>query len=160
MEGLVLPGVPAELQVIVTTVIGLLAAWITEALTAIWKKQGKTSGATTVGVSLVLSVAVSLGFSVTSALNGGEINIGQAIMVALIAFIRSNGAYLLRKQANASANKEADAAAKKQPQPVVVTDPYVAPTRRPIEDGVTPTTDADFGPTPAGIGPTPTMTAD
>ncbi len=124
MEGITLPGVPAELAAIITTIIGFLAGWLTEALTAIAKKAGRTSGVTTVTVSAVLSLLVSLGFAIVAAVNGGEVNIGQAIIIAVIAFVRSNGAYLLRKQANASANREAPAAV---PVPVPASPSPVTP---------------------------------
>ena len=107
MEGIIIPGVPAEYAAIITTVIGFVAGWLTEALTAIAKKAGRTSGVTTVTVSAVLSLLVSLGFTVAGVLNGGEANLPQALVIALIAFVKSNGGYLLRKQANASANREA-----------------------------------------------------
>ena len=124
MEGIIIPGVPAEYAAIITTVIGFVAGWLTEALTAIAKKAGRTSGVTTVTVSAVLSLLVSLGFAIVAAVNGGEVNIGQAIIIAVIAFVRSNGAYLLRKQANASANREAPAAV---PVPVPASPSPVTP---------------------------------
>lgn len=134
MENIVIPGLPAEYTPVITTLIGYVAGWLVGPLTAIWKKLGRTNGVTTVGVSAVLSLLVSLGFTIATTLAGGPLNIGHALVIALIAFVRANGAYLMQVQSNAKANKEA---------PPVVTQSVVIKEGPPA--GV-PTRPEDFGP--------------
>lgn len=100
MEQIVIPGVPADYAAFIYTLIGLLSAWLVSPVTAIIKKLGGTSGATTVTVSAALSLLVSLGFALSAAAaQGGAINWLGVLLGALVAFLRANGEYLTRSQA-------------------------------------------------------------
>lgn len=133
METLVIPGLPADLASIFTVVIGLIASMLVGPLTAIWKKAGKTEGPTTVGISAVLSLIVGIIYAVISASSGGAFNIVQALVVAVVAFVKSNGSYIMAKQATAGGVEKA------------VSTPKPLPT---IDDDTLnrPATAEDFGP--------------
>lgn len=110
MEGIVIPGLPAEAASVVVLVIGYLSALLVAPLTAIWKRLGNTQGVSTVMVSAFLSLMVAIGWAIISAFSSGSVTIvgiGQALVVAIIAFLRANGSYLMTVQANAKANNAA-----------------------------------------------------
>ncbi|WP_414656767.1 hypothetical protein ACINK0_11395 [Deinococcus sp. VB343] len=92
-----LPGLPADWQPVVTLAIGLLSGVLVGPLTAIAKKLGRTEGPNTVAVSAVMSLLVTLGFSLWQA-TASQTNMpwGQALLLALIAFVKSNGDYISR----------------------------------------------------------------
>ena len=79
-----------------------LSAVLVGPLTAIAKKLGRTSGPTTVAISAAMSLLVALGFSLwQAAATQSGVPWGQALLLALIAFIKSNGDYISRVFATA-----------------------------------------------------------
>lgn len=90
-------GIPAEYQATVILLVGLIAGWLVQPLTAIWKKLGRTQGPTTVFISGVLSLVVALGFNFAQAVADGRgQNLWHVLFIALIAFLKANGDYLSR----------------------------------------------------------------
>lgn len=100
MEQIVIPGVPAEYAALIYTLIGLIAAPLVSPLTTLFKRFGNTSGVTTVTVSAVLSLCVSLGFTLAAAAaQGGPVNWVGVLIGAVVAFAKVNGDYLTRVNA-------------------------------------------------------------
>lgn len=101
-----LPGVPAEYQAAVLSGLGLVSGFVTYLLTAVYKRLKKTTGVTTVQVSAVLSVVVSLGFTLWQAyLTRGETPWYVALLVAVWAFVQSNASWIARVQSGVAANR-------------------------------------------------------
>lgn len=96
-------GLPAGLF---STVIGLLSAWLIIPLTALAKKLGRTTGPTTVTVSAFFSaLLVGVGGWVLGLYGTGTASYGAACWAALLAFLKANGDYLTKVQAQAAALK-------------------------------------------------------
>ncbi|GAA5514757.1 hypothetical protein Dcar01_03518 [Deinococcus carri] len=130
-QGTDLPsGIPAEYQGVVAVLIGLLSAVLVQPLTSIAKKLGRTTGPTTVAVSAVLSLLVALGFALAqAAATRGGLNLGGALLVALVAFVKANGDYITRVFSNAKGNALAPAGLP-DPVPVVVGEVVTPPEVR------------------------------
>lgn len=90
-------GIPAEHEPLVVLVVGLLSSALVGPLTAIAKKLGGTTGPSTVAISAALSLVVAFGFEFARALAGEQRTIWSALLIAFIAFSRSNGEYVRQK---------------------------------------------------------------
>lgn len=111
-----IPGVPADVQPVVTLIVSFLTGYVVLALTAISKKWFNTKGPTTVAVSAGLSVLAGFGFTAYAALAvRGDMPWTQALMAAFLGFVGSNGAYLARVFASSSALKKAATAVQETP---------------------------------------------
>lgn len=97
--------IPSDYQAITTVIIGLISSMLVQPLTAIAKKYRKTEGVDTVKISFWLSLAIGFAFALSSALSGTG-SLWGAIPIALTAFIRSNGDYILRKSTAAPASAD------------------------------------------------------
>ena len=107
MEGIIIPGVPAEYAAIATTLIGIVSSLLVGPATAIAKKLWGTEGVSTVAISAALSFIVGMMWAAIGAASGGTFNIIQALTITAIAFVKANGDYISRAQANVKANKAA-----------------------------------------------------
>lgn len=131
METIVIPGVTPEINAVLTVVVGYLSALLVGPLTALSKKWFNTEGVTTVSVSALLSGLIGVGITIYQATQG---NVGWGgVIVALLAFIKSNGDYLIKRQATKGAVEKA------------VTNPQPLPT---VNDDALgrPATPEDFAP--------------
>lgn len=92
-----LPGLPADWQPVVTLAIGLLSGVLVGPITAIAKKLGRTEGPTTVAISAAISLVLTFGFSLwQAAVTQTNLPLGQTLLLATIAFLKSNGDYISR----------------------------------------------------------------
>ncbi|GHG37622.1 hypothetical protein GCM10017784_35060 [Deinococcus indicus] len=128
---IIIPGVPAEYAAIIYTIVGLISAALVGPLTALAKKWGRTSGVQTVTVSLALSALIAVGFAAWSAAQGGRVDWLGVIVSALIAFAKSNGDYLSRRNATKSGTELA------QPLPLLAAPvvPEILPPAELIQPG-------------------------
>ncbi|MDV6376019.1 hypothetical protein [Deinococcus arenicola] len=93
--GDLIPGIPAEWQTPIVVGVGLLSGFLVGPLTAIAKKLGRTTGPSTVAVSAALSLIVAVAFVLIQAATTREdVAWTAALWIALLGFIRSNGAYI------------------------------------------------------------------
>ncbi|UQN10347.1 hypothetical protein [Deinococcus sp. QL22] len=108
-------GIPAEYTAIVTVIITALTGWLVTPLTAVAKKLGRTEGPTTVLISAVLSIVIALGLTIIqAALSSGTDPLWPAVISALVGWVKANGDYLMRVQANTKANVLATESAREQ----------------------------------------------
>ncbi|UQN06262.1 hypothetical protein [Deinococcus sp. QL22] len=108
-------GIPAEYTAIVTVIITALTGWLVTPLTAVAKKLGRTEGPTTVLISAVLSIVIALGLTIIqAALSSGTDPLWPAVISALVGWVKANGDYLMRVQANTKANVLATESARGQ----------------------------------------------
>lgn len=149
-----LPGVPADWQPVLTLAIGLLSAMLVGPLTAIAKKLGCTTGPTTVAVSAGMSLLVTFGFSLwQAAATQTDMPWSQALMLALIAFLKSNGDYIRQVFATAKGQGTPEVTVN-LPQP----EPQPALPTIVVSGEVTPPADVK-GPPQSGLEPIPGLDA-
>lgn len=99
-----IPGLPAEWQVLVPVLIGLLSSLLVAPLTAIAKKMGCTTGITTVSISAGLSALIAGIAGYATGLYGhGWAGVLAALGATVTAFLKANGDYLTRVNANRKA---------------------------------------------------------
>lgn len=103
-----IPGIPTEYQAVVPVAIGVLASYLVAPLTALYKKLGKSEGITTVTISAALSALIAGVAGYATGLYGtGSHAVFAAIGASLTAFLKANGDYQSRVNANKKAITEA-----------------------------------------------------
>ncbi|GGO19431.1 hypothetical protein [Deinococcus humi] len=128
METVVIQGVSPEVSAALTTFIGILAAALVGPLTSLWKARFKKDGPDAVKISAVLSALIGGGIVAYQAIQDKAGWMGVA--VAVIAFVTSNGAYKMLKQASNPVEQKPAAAPQDNP-PAAPTESITPPTVRP-----------------------------